>query len=243
MRGIRLKEWVARALGCLGFLYVRLCYATSRIRLSDELGDALRQTVECGVPTVFVCWHDEFLLSLLGIQIPCLRDLLFITNDSFGGIFLETVAHCTRTPLLVIRRKDPREGRIEAMLSAMRPRRGLAIAADYGKPWYKARPTAFQIARANHGRVIATRLEPKRPVRLGLGQHRAYFPLPFSEYALRASAPLAVPTVDDGSARLAAALDSLRENSFPWSSKSAPQPSPDAHEVEALAARGRLDAR
>jgi lysophospholipid acyltransferase (LPLAT)-like uncharacterized protein len=125
------------------------------------------------------------------------------------------------------------------MAIAMQQQRGLAIAADYGKPWYKARPTAFQIAAFREGRVVATRFEPRRPVRLGLGQHRAYFPLPFSEYAMWASEPLTVPSADDGSQGLAAALDSLREKSFPWGSESECPRSDDGSEIEGLAARER----
>ncbi|HKP64461.1 MAG TPA: hypothetical protein VJV78_47310 [Polyangiales bacterium] len=138
------------------------------------------------MPTVFSCWHDEFLIALLNLQSPRLSKPLFITNDSFGGVFLETFCKLAANPCLVIRRGTPVEDRIEQLVTGLATHRRVAIAADYGRPWYKARPTAAQIAGRLDGYVLAIRLEPRRKLRvpIGISGGIAYLPIPFSTYAL-----------------------------------------------------------
>ncbi len=204
---------VAWSLGVCGFLYVRLCYATSRFHLTKQSQDSLRETLGRDVPVVFVCWHDEFILSLVIMQLDWFRRSLFITNDSFGGKFLESCCRCLGLPIRVIRRKDPRDGRILAMAAGLEAHRSLAIAADYGQPWYKARPTAFQLAKMTNGCVVPMRVEPKPALRLRLGDRHAFFPLPFSRFALVAGQPRWASEKHDPTPDLSTDLDRLRDSS------------------------------
>jgi hypothetical protein len=68
------------------------------------------------------------------------------------------------------------------------------------RPWYKARPTAAQIALPLDGYVIAMRLEPLRKLRTPLGAAGgvAYLPLPFSSYALWMNEPRRARDADLG---------------------------------------------
>ena len=203
---------VARVLGWLGYVYMRFCYLSSRVYVTDALDESLKQSWDRGVPTVMVCWHDEFLTSLLTIQTSRLRRVLFITNDSFGGIFLETFCRHLGANVQIIRMKTPRQQRILAMAEGLKAHGAMAIAADYGRPWFKARPTAGELARLTDGLVVACRCEPKRKLRIGWGDHRAYLPLPFNEYAIHAGQPRQ-PSELSPAVTLDDDLDRLRESS------------------------------
>ena len=93
----------AMGLGLLGFLYLRFCYLTSRFQVTKQAQRSL-EAWWAGLPTVFVCWHDEFLTCLVSIQQPRIRGNrpLFVTNDSFGGQFLQTFCRCLGLPQLVM---------------------------------------------------------------------------------------------------------------------------------------------
>ena len=201
-------QWVAKLCGVLGYLYLRLCYLTSRYLLTSQADASLRACWDRGVATVLVCWHDEFLLSLISLQTPRFRKVLFITNDSFGGVFLETFCRCLGTRYQVIRRGASREERLLGMAAGLARQGALGIAADYGPPWFSARPTAWQLARLTEGHVVATRLEPRRKLRLRMADRHVYIPLPFNRYTLVASAPLSpqVPERVGGASKTAAAL-------------------------------------
>ena len=201
-------RWVARVVGVLGYVYLRFCYLTSRYLMTSQADASLRACWDRGVATVFVCWHDEFLLSLITLQTPRFRKVLFITNDSFGGVFLETFCRCLGTRFQVIRRRASREERLLGMAAGLARQGALGIAADYGPPWFSARPTAWQLARLTEGNVVATRLEPKRKLRLRMADRHAYIPLPFNRYALVAGVPLSpqVPERTAGASKIAASL-------------------------------------
>src|SRR5262245_49291511 len=128
-------RWVARVVGVLGYVYLRFCYLTSRYLITSQADQSLRGSCERGASTVFVCWHDEFLFSLLTIQSSRFRKLLFITNDSFGGVFLETFCRCLGVRCQVIQRQASREERLLSMAAGLARRGSLGIAADYGPPW------------------------------------------------------------------------------------------------------------
>lgn len=185
-----MKRVAGGMLGLMAFVYLRFCYLTSRFLFTASADESMRASWESGVSTVFVCWHDEFLLSLLSMQTTRFRGILFITNDSFGGVFLETFCRCLGIPYQVIRRKAPRHERLRSMADGLARRRAMAIAADYGRPWFHARPTAWQLARLTEGVVVACRIEPSRKLRVKIGDRYAYVPVPFARYALTTSAPL-----------------------------------------------------
>lgn len=184
-----IKRVSAGVLGVVGFLYLRFCSATSRFHFTGGADEALRRSLESGIATVFVCWHDEFIISLIGVQQARFRRVSFITNDSFGGVFLETFCRCFGNRHYIIPRRASREERIDGMAAELSKHGSLALAADYGKPWYKARPTALQLARRANGCVVPMRIEPKHRLLLKLGDRRAYLPLPFSEYVMWAATP------------------------------------------------------
>ena len=187
-------------LGTLAFAYLRFCFLTSRFVFTESADRSMRASWESGVATVFICWHDEFLLSLLSMQTERFRRILFITNDSFGGVFLETFCRWLGLRFHVIRRRTPRLERLRAMADGLAQQGALAIAADYGPPWYRARPTACQLARATQGVVVACRIEPRCKLRVRMGGRRAYLPVPFTRYELTTSAPLRAPRFGDASA-------------------------------------------
>jgi len=108
------------------------------------------------------------------------------TNDSFGGVFLQTLCRRLRSPYLIIEQSTPREHRLEQLVGGLLQHRRMTIAADYGRPWYVARPTSGQLAIGTQGYIVATRLEPRRKWRgpMGKAGGAAYLPLPFSAYAM-----------------------------------------------------------
>jgi lysophospholipid acyltransferase (LPLAT)-like uncharacterized protein len=207
-----MKRVAGGILGLVAFVYLRFCYLTSRFLFTPSADESMRSSWERGVSTVFVCWHDEFLLSLLSMQTARFRGILFITNDSFGGVFLETFCRCLGIRSHVIRREVPRHERLRSMADGLAVHRAMAIAADYGRPWFRARPTAWQLARLTEGVVVACRIEPSRKLRIKIGDRYAYVPVPFARYALTTSAPLtpsyapAAPLHAEENAAAAAAL-------------------------------------
>lgn len=176
---------LASVLAVIAYVYMRFCYRTSRYIVTDSAEAVLKRTCDRGIPTVYACWHDEFLICLLSLQCPRFPRPLFITNDSFGGIFLEVFCRFARNPYLVIERASPIESRLDQLADGLTEHRRMTIAADYGRPWYKARPTADQLAARLEGYVVAMRLEPLRKWRIPLGAAGgiAYVPTPFSSYA------------------------------------------------------------
>jgi lysophospholipid acyltransferase (LPLAT)-like uncharacterized protein len=186
-----MKRAVASVLGLLGYVYLRFCFRTSRYVVSDEAEAVLKRTWDRDIPTVFACWHDEFLICLLSLLCPRVAKPLFITNDSFGGIFLEVFCRLVGNPCIVIKRGSPLENRIDRLANGLAEHRRLAIAADYGRPWYKARPTADQLAARTDGYVVGMRLEPRRKwkIPLGFAGGVAFLPTPFTSYTLWLSEP------------------------------------------------------
>lgn len=213
-----MKRAVASVLGWLGYLYLRFCFRTSRYIVSDEADAVLKRTWDRGIPTVYACWHDEFLICLLSLQCSRFPKPLFITNDSFGGIFLEVFCRLSGNPCIVIKRGSPLETRIDLLANGLAEHRHLAIAADYGRPWYKARPTADQLAARTDGCVVGMRLEPRRKwkIPLGFAGGVAYLPTPFTSYTLWLSEPHRA-----GDADLGQKLDALSRRS---SERHAPSP-------------------
>ena len=63
-----MRRALAALLGLLAFLYLRLCFRTSRYIVTESAEAVMRRTWDRGTPTVYTCWHDEFLICLLSLQ-------------------------------------------------------------------------------------------------------------------------------------------------------------------------------
>src|SRR6476661_10650913 len=74
-------ELVARGL----LAYAWLCWRTSRVEIGGDAERVLGETWDRRVPTVFVYWHDEFLLCSLLAYCRRIQYPLCCCNDSFGG--------------------------------------------------------------------------------------------------------------------------------------------------------------
>src|SRR6476620_9703172 len=57
---------------------------------------------------------------------------------------------------------------IHANLADLKNKRWIGIAADYGSPWFAARPTALQMAQATGGVVVPIHIKSTRVLRLGI---------------------------------------------------------------------------
>jgi lysophospholipid acyltransferase (LPLAT)-like uncharacterized protein len=205
--------FLAFLLGRLLHAYARLCFATSRYEVTAGAERTLRRTWDAGVPTVYVFWHDEFLILSLN---ACCRRIQFpscVTNDSFGGRLVASFWKSAGAEVVTIGLRETREARIARTLEALRAEKRLVIAADYGKPWFRPRPTAVQLASAAGGVVVAMHLAGVRRAALRIGSWRLELPLPFNRYSLHLSEPM---RPDGGitpaaiTAKLAGALFGLR---------------------------------
>lgn len=192
--------------------YLRVCYATSKLACSPESEWALDGSVRAGRNTLLVFWHDEFMLTGLLSFISPLKDGAAVTNDSFGGAVMEKVVRLLGAKSVRIGLRESREERIGRIAQAVRAHRMVAIAAAYGEPWFKARPTSLQIAAGLDGCVLAIHIETNRRLLLRTGAWRAYLPLPFSRYVLQISTPLRpkLPLAELKAAKLEEKLWGLR---------------------------------
>lgn len=201
----------ATALGVLGYVYLRFCYLTSRFQVTRQAQRSL-EAWWAGLPSVFVCWHDEFLTCLVSIQQPRIRQHkpLFVTNDSFGGQFLETFCRCLGLPRLVMPLRASRGEKLHKLGEGLEDHGALAIAADYGRPWFQAHPTSRTVAAMADGAVVAMSLSARRTwvLRFRDGK-RIQLPLPFNTYTLRLSPPQQPSALAEASA-LTEALNALR---------------------------------
>lgn len=204
-----MKRLLAILAAPLGYVYMRFCFSTSRYIVTDTAESVLRRTWDRNIPTVFACWHDEFLLSPLSLQCPRFPRPLFVSNDSFGGMFLQTICRLLRSPFLVIGLRESRAARLDALARGLAQHRRMTIAADYGRPWYRARASAQFIAERAGGRVVAMRLESQRKWLVRVGAGKAYLPVPFSAYAIWLGEPRAPSDV-----RLQEDLEELGRLSF-----------------------------
>jgi len=204
-----MKRAIAIAMGILGYAYLRLCFVTSRYIVTSAAEAVLRRTWDVAIPTVFACWHDQFLISPLSLQCRRFPKPLFVTNDSFGGVFLQTICRLLASPFVVIGLAQSRETRLDSLTLGLARYRRMTIAADYGDPWYRARSSARILAERTGGCVVAMRLEPRRKWRLRVGAGHAYLPLPFSAYAISLGEPRVAADF-----RLEADLNELEATNF-----------------------------
>jgi lysophospholipid acyltransferase (LPLAT)-like uncharacterized protein len=207
-----MKKWLAAVAGRVLYAYARVCFATSRYVVTPAADKTLRKTWDAGVPTVYVFWHDEFLLLSLNACCPRIQFPTCVTNDAFGGRLVASFWKSVGADVITIGLRESREARIARTIEALRRGKRLVIAADYGKPWFRPRPTAFQLASAAGGVVVAMHLEGTRDVALRIGSWRLKLPLPFNRYALHLSEPMLAEDggTSEATSRLAGALWSLR---------------------------------
>jgi lysophospholipid acyltransferase (LPLAT)-like uncharacterized protein len=184
------SKFAARLLAHLLRAYGYFCYRTSRFDRSAEAELSLRATWDKGLPTVYTFWHDEFLTLSLNAFCRRLQFPACIANDAFGGKVLALAWAAHGAPVVEIKRQEAREVRLARIRDALLEQRRLAIAADYGAPWFKARPTAQQLAASSGGYVTAMHLHATRNVVVGLGGWRVRVPTPFNHYVLHLSAPM-----------------------------------------------------
>jgi lysophospholipid acyltransferase (LPLAT)-like uncharacterized protein len=185
-----LWKLAARFLARLLRAYGYFCYRTSHFDWTAEAEQSLRATWDKGLPTVYTFWHDEFLTLSLNAFCRRIQFPACIANDAFGGkvVALAWAAH--GAPVVEIKRGEARELRLVRIRNALLEERRLAIAADYGAPWFRARPTAQQLAASSGGYVTAMHLHATRNVVVGFGGWRVRVPTPFNDYVLHLSAPM-----------------------------------------------------
>ena len=185
----QLKRALASALGGTLSLYERFCASTSDISLDMEAQRALDKSQ----PTVLVCWHEESqLLSFVAASLP--TPVSCIANDTFGGELMANAAGRLGVVVHVLKGADTRAEKLTHLREAVALGVPVAIAADYGEPWFKARPTALQVAAATGARLFAVHVTTPRRWRLGRGAHVLAFPTPWNIYRVVARHVVAEPT-------------------------------------------------
>ncbi len=189
---------VARRLCARGLVgYAEALARTSRISIGQG-GDSLPATLWDGVPTVLVGWHDEFLNVPL-VLMPYLTDarkrrgatadVTYVTNDTFAGQFIAEAGTDMGATLLTMKRTDDREAKLRVLEEGFHRTGGLLIAADYGRPWFRARPTAWDLAKNAGGCIVAFHVETSPSIAIGSNAHRGYLPVPFARYRVHFSPP------------------------------------------------------
>lgn len=210
-----MTSFAARLVAGLVTLAARLCLRTSRISIAST--DVLARTWDDGVPTVYVYWHDEFVLNVLlplYWRAAAVRDTQPVcgANDTFGGLVIWSCLSRLGVPLTMLPRRSDRDEKRALLAAAVREHKHLLLAADYGTPWFKARPTAFQIARETGGRVVAMHLRSQRELAIARGRWRLRLPTPFNRYELHLAEVDVDPGLDDATVAdaLTEQLDALR---------------------------------
>ena len=203
------RHWLASMLAGLLRAYGSLCYRTSVFGWTLDAERSLRATWDTGLPTVYTFWHDEFLALSLNAFCRRIQFPACVANDTFGGKVVARVWAAHGAPVVEIKRAEARARRIARIHEALLRARRLVIAADYGSPWFKARPTAQQLASATEGYVTAMHLHARHRLVVGYGDWRVHIPTPFNRYILHLSAPMAAQLATPKA--IADALWSLRE--------------------------------
>jgi hypothetical protein len=158
---------------------------------------------------VYTFWHDEFLALSLNAFCRRIQFPACVANDAFGGKIVARTWAAHGAPVVEIKRAEARERRIARIHEALLRARRLVIAADYGTPWFKARPTAQRLASATGGYVTAMHLHARHRLVVGYGAWRVHIPTPFNRYTLHLSAPMKAQSATPEA--IANALWSLRE--------------------------------
>jgi len=215
------RRLFARAVAAGVTAYARFCVRTSRLQRLRETLAGVERTWDASRPAIYVYWHDEFVLNVLlpvhwqaagaSHEMPACG-----ANDAFGGDVIQACLSRLGVPLALLPRRSDRSTKLKTLAKALRVHRRLLLAADYGRPWFRARPTAFQLARETGAVVVAMHLHAKRPWVVSSGGRKLIVPQPFTQYELRLQRLDVDLTLDDDAlvTPLNEALDSLRVSSL-----------------------------
>jgi hypothetical protein len=169
--------------------YARFCARTSSFTIPAAPSSVLDTTWDAPTPTIYVYWHDEFVLNLL---LPLfwkshgVRDEMPVcaANDAFGGEVIQRCLGALDVPIAVLSRGCERTEKLACLADALVRRRRLLLSADYGSPWFRAKSTAFEIAAKVGGNVVAMHLQSRRDMAIARGGWRLRLPLPYDAYSL-----------------------------------------------------------
>ncbi len=147
---------------------------------------------------MLVGWHDEFLNAPL-VLLPYLTDarrrrgatadVTYVTNDTFAGQLIAEAGAGMGATMLTMKSTDDRKTKLRVLEEGFRRTGGLLIAADYGRPWFRARPTAWDLAKNARGCIVAFHIEASPAIAIGSRTHRGYLPVPFAHYRVHLSPP------------------------------------------------------
>lgn len=211
-RSARATPTMDAIINCIAILlklYTHFCYRTSSYEWTLRTEESLRASWDAGLPTVYTFWHDEFLVLSLNAFCARVQFPVCVANDTWGGKVVARIWAAHGAPLVVIGRNESRQRRIDRIQDALLRKRRLVLAADYGKPWFKARHTTQLLATASDGYVVAMHLHCGWRAEVGYGKWRVRLPLPFNRYTLHLSLPMKAP--DATPEAVGEALWSLRE--------------------------------
>lgn len=213
----KIKPFFAHAVAAVVTAYARFCARTSHLDRLRETLAAMEQTWDPSKPAVYVYWHDEFILNILlpihwqasgaAHEMPVCG-----ANDVFGGLVIQVCLSRLGVPLALLPRRSDRLTKLKTLTEGLRTHRRLLLAADYGRPWFCARPTAFQLAKETGGVVVAIHLHTDRPWVVSWRGWKLILPRPFARYELRLQRLDSDLTFGDEApvAALNKALDALR---------------------------------
>jgi lysophospholipid acyltransferase (LPLAT)-like uncharacterized protein len=209
MTALSVTQVILHCLASLFRLYTYFCYRTSSYEWTHRAEESLRASWDAALPTIYTFWHDEFLILSLNAFCARVQFPVCVANDSWGGRVVARIWALHGAPVVVIARGESRELRITRIREALVRKRRLVLAADYGKPWFKARNTAQSLAMSSEGSVVAMHLRCDRSAAVGYGKWRVQIPTPFNRYTLHLSRPMRAHAATPEA--IAAALWSLRE--------------------------------
>ena len=187
--------------------YLALCRRTSHFELSESAEASLAESWDLRIPTIFVFWQDESLLTGLLAQVERLRWPVRPLPSGFWGQVAERCWSEGGAPTLHVPNGMSWDMRQRTLARGLWAHRRILMPADEGKPRYAVRPMAWQLARGSQGCLVALHVEAPGAQKL-FGQ---YLPLPFSEYRLQLSEPyLAEASLEVTRRTLKESLDGLR---------------------------------
>jgi hypothetical protein len=217
--------------------YARLCASTSSFTIPAGPRSVLDATWDAAPPTLYVYWHDEFVLNLL---LPLfwkshgVRDEMPVcaANDAFGGKVIQRCLAALDVPMALLPRGGARSDKLACLADALARHRRLLLSADYGVPWFRAKSTAFEIAAQVGGNVVAMHLRSRRDLAIARRGWRLRLPLPYDAYTLLVER---VETAEHGleaaTQSLTAGLNALRTAPQHHEASSSDADSPSEQEV------------
>ncbi len=218
-----LKEIAVYISAIILWIYLWFCYHTSDLVYTGQIDASLRDTCDAGISMIYLFWHDEFMLVALSTFSERLRPRSIVTGTQFGGLVSARFSRAQGIHTIFIDKSESREQRISRIENGLRLHPKMGIAADYGAPWFTARPTSMQIAHETESLIVPVHVESRRSIIYKPGGASAIVPLPFSTYTFHASTPIC-PTpeqaksdagVDDDGARiLNRVLNDLRKKNL-----------------------------